>query len=39
LNVFHHVSGKQMRVGRFLGAAEAEAYIAVQMDAAAREDD
>ena len=28
MNVFAHVEGKQMRVGRFLNAQEAEAYIA-----------
>jgi inorganic pyrophosphatase len=32
LNVFAHVDGKRMRVGRFLGRAEAEAHITAHRD-------
>lgn len=32
LNVFSHVDGKRMQVGRFLGRAEAEAHIAAHRD-------
>ena len=32
LNVFAHVDGKRMQVGRFLGRAEAEAHIAARRD-------
>jgi inorganic pyrophosphatase len=31
-NVFAHVAGKRMQVGRFLGRAEAEAHIAAHRD-------
>lgn len=33
MQVFRHVEGKQMCVGRFLGAVEAEAYITAHQDA------
>ena len=36
LNVFRHIEGKRMKVGRFLGAAQAEAYIASHRDPKAR---
>ena len=32
LNVFGHVQGKHMRVGKFLGTAEAEDHIALHCD-------
>jgi inorganic pyrophosphatase len=32
LNVFRHVAGKQIRVGRFLGAIDARAHILARLD-------
>ena len=36
LNVFRHIESKRMKVGRFLGTAQAEAYIASHRDPKAR---